>query len=399
MMIKNDPRRCWFLLLPFTLMVPGVTHADDVDPVVYRNLARDFFDHNMCEHVVNNYNNMMGSPVTFENEFLDKLDEQDQLIAALCQSEAVGDDGHYDYLAEHYREMDEGSVITHLLNQADALKADRPSSLVATYSLAAYQLAKRSPGISAQEQLNLSVSAVDALERADLLSLAVNILHEQPRLLARVDASYSDFLDQALKHATVAMLAARYNEALEAYAVALHYLTFVDQSQVAAASLYLSRGQAAFEHGDYPLAVINLEESYALSEPDTIERGVVAFRLSQAFRKQSMHVQAALFAEESVVAHQLDYALNASPDRALALANSLIELSAVNISQGIYGSVPDILDRAEQLLVSNVGYTNEYMTTLVQEHLKFLRFTGRFEEARHYQQVMLDKGVVDIVSM
>ena len=116
MMTKYDPRRCWFLLLPFPLMVPGLAHAvDDVDPVVYRNLARDFFDHNMCEHVVNNYNNMMGSPATFENEFLDKLDEQDQLIAALCQSEAVGDDGYYDYLAEHYREMDESSVITHLI--------------------------------------------------------------------------------------------------------------------------------------------------------------------------------------------------------------------------------------------------------------------------------------------
>ena len=144
-----------------------------------------------------------------------------------------------------------------LINQADALKADRPSSLVAAYSLAAYQLAKRSPGISAQEQLNLSVSAVDALERADLLSLAVDILHEQPRLLARLDASDADFLDQALKHAAIAMLAARYNETLEAYAVALHYLTFVDHRQVAPASLYLSRGQAAFEHGDYPLAVIN----------------------------------------------------------------------------------------------------------------------------------------------
>jgi tetratricopeptide (TPR) repeat protein len=291
--------------------------------------ARAFFVERKCAHAGAVYVELAGGLDNFRKHVIHSFAEEDQLIVAFCMATIANDDGYYKDLGGLYQALGKEGAIAHLLQRAEALQNQGRPQLSAVYGLGAHKIASAYAGLSAKVRLRAMNVAIDTLTLASRFSPALELLDERPALLRDADKAAANFVEHAMEHAAVWLLANRPDKALEAYAVALHYASLSENNVISTADIYLKRGQAAMKNHSFPLAVANLEESYSQSAPNTGTRALAALHLSQVLRAQGRYAQAHRFASESVTYRRLDYHFNPTPGRLLILDESLEELALV----------------------------------------------------------------------
>jgi len=326
--MKKVYRAIGWAFLVFALITSSV-QAQETDRLERIQQARAFFVERKCAHAGAVYVELAGGLDNFRKHVIHGFAEEDQLIVAYCMATIANDNSYYKDLGGLYRALGQEGAIAHLLQRAKDLQNQQKLSLAAVYGLGAHKIASSYAGLAAETQLRAINVAIDTLALASRFSPALALLGERPALLRDADKAAANFVEHAMEHAAVWLLADRPDKALEAYAVALHYAMLSENSAISTADIYLKRGQAAMKNHSLPLAVSNLQDSYSQSAPNTGTRALASLHLSQVLREQGRYAQAHRFASESVAYRRLDYHFNPTPGRLLILDESLEELALV----------------------------------------------------------------------
>ncbi|MGM0769986.1 MAG: hypothetical protein ACQEV6_18400 [Pseudomonadota bacterium] len=326
--MKKVYRAIGWAFLVFAL-ITGSVRAQETDRLERIQQARAFFVERKCAHAGAVYVELAGGLDDFRKHVIHGFAEEDQLIVAYCMATIANDSSYYKDLGGLYQALGQEGAIAHLLQRAKDLQSQEKLSLAAVYGLGAHKIASSYAGLSAETQLRAINVAIDTLALASRFSPALGLLNERPRLITDAGKGAAHFVEHAMEHAAVWLLADRPEKALEAYAVALHYARLSEENVISTADIYLKRGQAAMKNHSLPLAVSNLQDSYSRSAPNTGTRALAAFHLSQVLKAQGRYAQAHRFASESVTYRRLDYHFNPTPGRLLILDESLEELALV----------------------------------------------------------------------